>query len=149
MESFARRMERRYYHPHPQEGRSQELYQLPHTRYPPMRYEPYIIVGRGNRRLSLWIQTKEQVFSRPDIHNLRQLLEKYWEFNKDVQQLFMDFRQAYDTIIRDSVWIANKGIQEIFTLTKLCISITRCRVKVRIFSHQWIETRRRTVAPTL
>lgn len=128
MESFARRME----------GRSQELYQLPHTRYSPMCYEPYTIVCTGNRRISLWIQTKGQVISRPDIHNLRQLLEKYWEFNKDVQQLFMDFRQAYDTIIRDSVWIENKGIQEIFTLTKLCIRITRCRVKLRIFSHQWI-----------
>jgi sorting nexin-29 len=35
---------------------------------------------------------------------LRQILEKAWEWNVEVQCLFIDFKSAYDTIRRDNVY---------------------------------------------
>ena len=32
------------------------------------------------------------------------MLEKKWEYNKDVFQLFIDFEKAYDTIKRESLY---------------------------------------------
>ena len=32
------------------------------------------------------------------IFSIRQILEKKWEYNNDVRQLFIDFEKAYDTI---------------------------------------------------
>ena len=34
---------------------------------------------------------------------LRQTLEKYWEFDIDNWHIFIDFKQAYDSIHRDSL----------------------------------------------
>ena len=38
------------------------------------------------------------------IFNTRQILEKNWEYNKDVCQLFIDFEKAYDSIKRESLY---------------------------------------------
>ena len=32
------------------------------------------------------------------IFSIRQILEKKWEYNKDVYQLFIDFEKAYDSM---------------------------------------------------
>ena len=36
--------------------------------------------------------------------NIRQLLEKKWDYNKDVCHLFIDFEKAYDSIKRESLY---------------------------------------------
>ena len=36
------------------------------------------------------------------IFSIRQMLEKKWEYNKDVCQLFIDFEKAYDSIKREA-----------------------------------------------
>lgn len=41
--------------------------------------------------------TMDQLFT------VRQLLQKCWEFDIDVWQLFVDFRQAYDSINRNAL----------------------------------------------
>ena len=38
------------------------------------------------------------------IFSIRQILEKKWECNKDVCQLFIDFEKAYGSIKRDSLY---------------------------------------------
>ena len=38
------------------------------------------------------------------IFSIRQILEKKWEYNKDVYQLFIDFEKAYDSIKRESLY---------------------------------------------
>ena len=35
---------------------------------------------------------------------MRQILEKCWEQNTDVHQLFVDFRTVYDTVWREGIW---------------------------------------------
>ncbi|XP_068202444.1 uncharacterized protein [Palaemon carinicauda] len=42
--------------------------------------------------------TIDQIFS------LRQVIEKYWEYNKQQTNLFIDFKQVYDSIHRTSTW---------------------------------------------
>ena len=38
------------------------------------------------------------------IFSIRQILEKKWEYNKNVCQLFIDFEKAYDSIKRESLY---------------------------------------------
>jgi hypothetical protein len=35
------------------------------------------------------------------LYTVRQLLNKCWEFNVDIYQVFVDFEQAYDSIERN------------------------------------------------
>jgi len=42
--------------------------------------------------------TSDQMFS------IRQILEKYREFQKDTHHLFVDFKAAYDSVLRDKLW---------------------------------------------
>jgi len=37
---------------------------------------------------------------------IRQLLEKYYEYGREVHLCFVDFKQAYDRIIRKKLWAA-------------------------------------------
>ena len=32
---------------------------------------------------------------------IRQILEKKWEYNEEVHQLFIDFKKAYDSVTRE------------------------------------------------
>lgn len=67
------------------------------------------------------------------IFTVRQILEKHWEFDKDLHQLFIDFQQAYDSVIRDHVWtaMAECGIpKKIIKITKVCVEGSRCCVKI-------------------
>ena len=38
------------------------------------------------------------------LFSFRQILEKKWEYNKDVFKLFIDFEKAYDSIKRESLY---------------------------------------------
>ena len=38
------------------------------------------------------------------VFSIRQVLEKKWEYNKDVCQIFIDFEKAYDSIKRESLY---------------------------------------------
>ena len=67
------------------------------------------------------------------IFTLRVLYEKYWEYDKNLYNLFIDYRQAYDSIYRPSLWhilreynIPNKLI----SLIKACYVNSKCSVKV-------------------
>ena len=35
---------------------------------------------------------------------MQQILEKSWEYAKEVNALFVDLEQAYDRILRDKLW---------------------------------------------
>ena len=39
-------------------------------------------------------------FTIDHIFCIRQILEKKWEYNEEVQQLFIDFKKAYDSVRR-------------------------------------------------
>ena len=64
---------------------------------------------------------------------LRQALEKYWEYNKSSYHVFVDFKQAYDSIHRPSLWNILKYFQipaKLIRLIQMCYTNTRCRVRV-------------------
>ena len=71
--------------------------------------------------------TIDQIFS------IRQIMEKCWEYNKDTWHLFVDFKQAYDSIHRQSLWaiLGDFNIpHKLIRLVKLCYNNTECRVRV-------------------
>jgi hypothetical protein len=49
-------------------------------------------------RLSKGRSIVDQIFTT------RQILEKFWERNIDVPQLFIDFKAAYEAIWRKEIW---------------------------------------------
>ena len=71
--------------------------------------------------------TTDQIFT------LRMILEKYREYNKDLHQLFVDYRQAYDSIHRSSMWhiLEQYNIpKKLIRLIKACYTNSKCCVKV-------------------
>uniref|UniRef100_A0A1B0CKX3 Reverse transcriptase domain-containing protein n=2 Tax=Lutzomyia longipalpis TaxID=7200 RepID=A0A1B0CKX3_LUTLO len=71
--------------------------------------------------------TTDQLFS------VRQVLEKFWRRGFTMHQLFIDFRQAYDTIERSSLWRALRDMEipsKLISLIRMTISQSKSQVKV-------------------
>jgi hypothetical protein len=71
--------------------------------------------------------TTDQIFS------IRQILEKKWEYNEAVHQLFIDFKKVYDSVRTEVLY--NILIEfviplKLVRLTKMCLSETYNRVRV-------------------
>ena len=67
------------------------------------------------------------------IHTVRQLMEKYYEYDKTLYQLFVDFRQAYDSVHRPSLWhiMAELNIPaKLISLIKTCYIGSSCTVRI-------------------
>lgn len=72
--------------------------------------------------------TTDQVFS------LRMILEKFYEFNLPLHQLYIDFKQAFDTINRNYIFdaMAEFGIpRKLIALTKMTLMNTQNKVKIQ------------------
>jgi hypothetical protein len=68
------------------------------------------------------------------IFTLRQILSKHYGYNKNINLVFVDFKQAYDNIIRNKLWnnLKRLGIPtKIVILIKLCNNNTNCIVRVQ------------------
>jgi retron-type reverse transcriptase len=58
----------------------------------------------------------------------RQILEKKWEYNDTVLQLFIDFKKAYDSVRKE---VTESGIpRKLVGLIKMCIDETYSRVRI-------------------
>jgi hypothetical protein len=56
---------------------------------------------------------------------LRQILEKKWEYNETVHQLFIDFKKAYDSVWREVVYniLIDFGVpMRLVRLIKMCLN---------------------------
>jgi hypothetical protein len=65
--------------------------------------------------------------------SIRQILEKKWEYNEAVQQLFIDFKKAYDSVRREVLYniLTDFGIpMKLVRLIKVCLSENYSRVWV-------------------
>jgi hypothetical protein len=62
------------------------------------RLSPYIDEIIGDHLCGFWCNrsTTDQIFC------IRQILEKKWEYNETVHQLFRDFKKAYDSSLRNA-----------------------------------------------
>ena len=65
-----------------------------------LRMTPYAnsIIGEYQCGFTRNRSTVKHIFS------IRQILEKKWEYNKDVCHLFIDFEKDYDSIKRESLY---------------------------------------------
>jgi hypothetical protein len=67
------------------------------------------------------------------IFSIHQILEKKWEYNKAVHQLFIDFKKAHDSGGREVLYniLIEFGIRmKLVRLIKMCLSETYSRVRV-------------------
>jgi hypothetical protein len=71
--------------------------------------------------------TTDQIFY------IQQILEKKWEYNGTVHQLFIDFKKAYDSVKREVLYniLLEFGIpKRLVRLIKMCLHETYSRVRV-------------------
>jgi len=64
---------------------------------------------------------------------IRQVLEKKWEYNEAVLQLFADFKKAYDSVRRAvlyNILIEYDITTKLVRLTNMCLNETYNRVRV-------------------
>ena len=82
--------------------------------------------------------TTDQLFA------LRQILEKGNEYNIPTHHLFIDFKAAYDTIIRNEVYVAMLELDfptKLIRLTKATLTTVLCCVKIQNNCSEYFETR--------
>jgi hypothetical protein len=71
--------------------------------------------------------TTDQIFY------IRQILEKRWEYNGTVHQLFIDFKKAYDSVRREAlhnILIEFRIPRKLVGLIKMCLNETYSRVRI-------------------
>jgi hypothetical protein len=81
--------------------------------------------------------TTDQLFA------LRQILEKCNEFNITTHHLFIDFKAAYETIIRNKVSVGMSELNfptKLIRLTKATLTILMCCVKIQNDCFEPFET---------
>jgi hypothetical protein len=62
---------------------------------------------------------------------IRQILEKKWEYNETVHQLFIDFKKAYDSVRRKVLYniLIEFGVpMKLVRLIKMCLNETYSKV---------------------
>ena len=92
------------------------------------RIKPYIkdIIGDYQCGFMSGKSTIDHIFT------VKQLVEKHYEFDNDLHLLFIDYKQAYDSINREVLWdtLITFGIPaKIVKMIKLCMNKTRCKVR--------------------
>jgi hypothetical protein len=63
---------------------------------------------------------------------ISQILEKKWEYNKTVHQLFVDFKKAYDSVKREvlyNILLEFRVPMEKFRLIKMCLNEIYSKVR--------------------
>ena len=77
----------------------------------------------------MWLSTQQVDY----IFCIRQVLEKKWEYNEEVHQLFIDFKKAYDSIRRKVLYkiLIEFGIpRKLVRLIKMSLTDTNSKVQV-------------------
>lgn len=71
--------------------------------------------------------TTDQIFV------MKELASKYWEYNKDLYILFIDFKKAYDSLIRSKVWNRlrqSKISEKLIRLIRMCVEGSKGKVRI-------------------
>jgi hypothetical protein len=62
-----------------------------------------------------------------------QILEKKWEYNETVHQLFIDFRKVYDSVKKEILYNVLKKFRvpmKLVRLIKMCLNETYSKVRI-------------------
>jgi Reverse transcriptase (RNA-dependent DNA polymerase) len=65
---------------------------------------------------------------------IRQIMEMAWEYNVSIHQLFVDFKQAYDSLFRHVLFniMQEFGIpSKLIRLTKATLTATKCKILIQ------------------
>jgi len=63
---------------------------------------------------------------------VKQLVEKHYEFDRDLHLLFVDYKKFYDSVNREVLWnsLITFGIpSKTMKMIKLCMDKIRCKIK--------------------
>jgi hypothetical protein len=87
------------------------------------RLTPYVneIIGDHQCGFHRNRSTMDQIFY------IQQILQKKWEYNGTVNQLFIDFKKAYDSVKREVLYniLLEFGIhRKLVRLIKMCLNVT-------------------------
>jgi len=66
------------------------------------------------------------------IITVKQLVEKHYEFDNDLHLLFIDYKQAYDSVNREVLWNTLITIRipgKVMKMIKLCMNKIRCKIR--------------------
>jgi hypothetical protein len=93
------------------------------------RLTPYADKVIGDHQCGFWRNRSmtDQIFC------IRQILEKMWEYNGTVHQLFIDFKKAYDSVKREvlySILIEFRIPRKLVGLIKMCLNETYSTVPI-------------------
>jgi hypothetical protein len=102
---------------------------LPHANLAVQHYQAGFQSGKS---------TTDQLFA------LHQIFEKCNEFNITTHHLFIDFKAAYDTIIRNEVYVGMSELNfptKLIRLTKATLTTVTCCVKIQNDCTESFETR--------
>jgi hypothetical protein len=93
------------------------------------RLTPYVdeIIGDHQYEFRRNRSTTDQIFC------IRQILEKKWEYNGTVHQLFIDFRKAYDLVTREVLYniLIEFGIpRKLVRLIEMCLNVTCGKIRL-------------------
>src|SRR6201999_1518719 len=90
------------------------------------------LYGRNNWRISRRFQARKVHHRHHD--TIRQIMEKSWEFNITIHQLFVDFKQAYDSLDRNVFFSIMEEFcipMKLIRLTKATLMDTKCRILIQ------------------
>lgn len=94
------------------------------------RLEPYVEARIGSYQTGFrpGRSTRDQMF------NIRQMMEKLWEYGYDLHHLFIDFKQAYDSVGRQALWQAMHELQipsKYIRMVRASIANSKGRVRIQ------------------
>jgi hypothetical protein len=72
---------------------------------------------------------------------MRQTLEKKWEYNERVHQLFIDLKKVYDSVRKEVLYniLIEFGVtMKITGLIKMCLNETYSKVRIYIYIYIYI-----------
>lgn len=67
------------------------------------------------------------------IFTIRQIMEKCWEYDRELHQMFIDFKQAFDRICRTKLWSAMQELgfpKKLVNLIRMCMEGAQCKVRI-------------------
>jgi hypothetical protein len=84
----------------------------------------------GDYRYGFWKNrsTTDHIFA------LRNIMEKCYKFNITLHQLFIDYKEAYDSVNKNKIFVTMKefGIPtKVVNLTKMTLQDTKAKVKIQ------------------
>jgi hypothetical protein len=95
------------------------------------RLSPYIDEITGDHQCGF--RCNRSITSQ--IFCIRQILEKKWEYNETVHQLFIDFRNAYDSVRREvlyNIFIEFGIAMKLVRLIKMCLNETYSKIHIDV-----------------